>query len=212
MALLKIKIKAKVLITWGNANLTFIRSTNATKDTSITYSNAVGQTFTAGQILYTSGTQGQPGFIRVTSKDNTTLNGSGVFNISVEHYPTSNEGNKTINYNIDEAPTSISLTYNSLPENNDVIVETNNRTDYIFKVTDFSTKYSDFDNDALGAIAVEGDVTGFKLNGSDYIAGTWVTVGNLSDDLFVYHPLDQSAYYEKDVTWKAKDAQGNVSN
>ena len=211
MALLKIKVNAKIDIVWGNANVAFIREINASKDFSITYNNATGQSFTAGQVLYSEGVSGQPGYLRITAKDNATLSGSGIFDLRITHYPTSTAGNKTITYNIDESPTELNITYNSIPNTGNIIVETNNRTPYVFKVNDFESAYSDYDNDDIASVAIFGNVTGFEFDGEAYIEGTYIDVTDIDDGLFVYHPLDQSEYYEKDVTWKAKDSEGNES-
>ena len=211
MALLKIRAKAKILISWGSSNLSFIRSINTTKDTSISYSSAVGQSYSAGQILYSVGQQGAVGYTAVRSRDNITLNGSGVMYLSVEHYPSSTEGNKQIVFNIDEAPATINMYYNSQPNTSDVIVETNNRTKYTFTVSDFTSHYSDFDNDAISEIQINGDVTGFFIAGTPLVSGQWINISDVQSGNLYYEPQDRSDYYEKDVTWKAKDINGNIS-
>lgn len=211
MAVLKIKVKAKLLINWGVGNILFIREVDTTKNTSITYSNAVGQSFTAGQILYSTGIKHNTGYLEVRSRENTTLNGSGTFNLSIEHYPTATEGNKQLSFNVDESPMVINFTYNSQPSITDVIVETNNRATYTFTQNDFTSHYSDYDNDNISEIQINGDVSGYKFNDSNYIAGTWISITDIASGKLKYEPIDQSQYYEKDNTWKAKDNHGNIS-
>lgn len=211
MALLKIRVKAKVLISWGNASLAFIRNTNTIKDTSLSYSGAVNSSFSAGQVLYAQGSPGQVGYIQISSKESTTLNGSGLFRITVEHYPTETEGNKTITFNIDESPANLHLTYNSLPNIQDVIVETPNRTMYVFQASDFDSKYSDYDNDALTEIQINGDVSGIQLDGEPIQSGQWIAMGDVNAGNLWYVPENRSDMYEKNLTWKAKDQHGNIS-
>lgn len=211
MALLKIRVKAKVLISWGNASLAFIRNTNAIKDTTLSYSGAVNSSFSAGQVLYTQGLAGQVGYIQVSSKESTVLNGSGLFRITVEHYPSSTEGNKTITFNIDESPANLHLTYNSLPNIQDIIVETPNRTMYVFQASDFDSKYSDYDNDALTEIQINGDVSGIQLDGEPIQSGQWIAMGDVNAGNLWYVPENRSDMYEKNLTWKAKDQHGNIS-
>lgn len=209
MSILQVRIKGKTFIAFGSTSLSFIRSVNETKDTAITYSNGTGQTMTAGQVLYSQGNEGTPGYLAVKSKEDITLRGSGGVPLTVTSYPSDTQGNKTVSFNFDGSAININLTYNSNPVTVDVIVETDSRVPYVFKAADFTTKYSDYDNDGISEIALFGDVTGFSYNGIPYVAGTYINIANVT--LLVYTPLDQDAPYEKNVTWKAKDVNGNIS-
>lgn len=209
MAILRLKVAAKILITFGQVYLDFIRGTSTTKTYSVSFSNGTGQSLTAGQTLYSVGTQGQAGYLAVRSSDNKTLTGSGTFSITVEHFPTTSEGNKTVTVIYDQSPLQVNLAYNSVPETSDIIIDVTNRTTRTFALADFSGYYTDYDSDQLAEIALFGDVTGYKYNGADYVAGQWIAAANIG--LLSYVPIDQNAYYEKDVTWKAKDSRGNIS-
>lgn len=211
MALLKIKVLGKVYITWGSTRLSYIRNMNALQNSSVSFSNASGQAFTAGQILFTLGSTGSTGFLQVRSKNNVTLTGNGVFEIEVEHFPSSTATDYVQNYTIDSSATSITFTYNSKPEISDIVVETPNNTTYVFASTDFTTHYSDFDSDAIAEIQISGDVTGYKYDDIDYIAGVWIPISHVNAGRLTYVPLGQTTAYEKNNTWKAKDSQGNIS-
>lgn len=209
MAILRIKVAAKILLTFSQVYLDFVRGTSATKTYIVSFSSGTGQTLTAGQVLYSTGTQGQSGYLAVRSTDNKTLSGSGTLSVTVEHYPTTTEGNKTVTVTYDQAQLIVNLAYNSIPETTDIIIDINNRTTKTFALSDFSGHYIDYDNDQLSEIALFGDVTGYKYDGADYISGQWITEANIG--LLTYVPLDQNAYYEKDIAWKAKDVNGNIS-
>ncbi|WP_294203157.1 hypothetical protein [uncultured Chryseobacterium sp.] len=211
MAQLKIKALGKQYITWGNTRLTYIRNVNATQNTTISFTNATGQTFTAGQVLFTAGNSGSQGYIAIKSKNAVTLNGNGVFELTVEHYPTSTAAPYQQDYTIDTTPTYINFTYNSKPDITDIEVETPNNTPYVFLKSDFSNHYSDFDGEPVAEIQVNGDTTGFFYNNSPYVAGTWIPISDIDAGLFKYVPLNQTAYYEKINTYKVKDASGNIS-
>lgn len=211
MALLRIKVRAKNLITWGNSSVSFIRDTNSIKDTAISYSGAVNLTLSAGQTLYSQGQQGSVGYLTISNKETTTLNGNGMLRLQIEHHPTATEGNKTITFNIDESPAQIHFTYNSNPNVSDVIVETQNRTPYAFRAEDFTAHYSDYDTDALAEIQINGSVDGIQLEGEQITSGEWIDFRNITDGLLTYHPQDRSDLYEIDLQWKAKDTQGNIS-
>lgn len=208
MALLRIKSKAAVIIEWGKVSLPFIRSQTDTKTASITFSNAVNKNFTAGEILYTEGTPATDGYFQVKSLNTVTLNGSGNFNIEVTHHPSATQFGQTKTFLVAGGLMSVNLSYNSLPVITDVIVETDNRTPYVFSLSDFT--FSDFDSDTLAEVLIEGSLTGFELDGVPY-TGTWISAVDIFNGKLVYHPLDQDAYYEKDNAWKAKDSFGNIS-
>lgn len=211
MALLKIKARSKIYITWGSSNIYYIRSIDSIKDILITYTSALGQTYTAGQVLYTEGTISTVGYLKVTSTNNVTLSGSGNFNISVENYSSASQGNRAITFNIDESAVTLNLFYNSNPIASDIIVETANRTPYIFSTSDFITNYTDFDSNSLAQVQINGDLTGFTLGGTTLVSGTWIPISYVTSSQLIYTTNDTSEYYEKDVTWKAKDSQGNIS-
>lgn len=211
MGLLKIKVTNKIFITFGWGALTFVRQTNTSKEVNISYSNGTGQQLSSRQTLYSVGTIGTEGYFKVTSTNTVTLNNSGVLSLTVDHYPTSTESNKTISFNYDNSQININLSYNSNPNTEDVIVQTNNRTDYTFLSSDFTTAYSDYDNDDISQIAIFGSVNGIKYNESQYMAGTFINITDIEKGLLKYTPLNQDAYYELDLTWKAKDSQGNIS-
>lgn len=211
MALLKIKVRAKNLITWGNSSVSFIRDTNSIKDTTISYSGAVNFSLSAGQILYSQGQEGSLGYLKISNKETTTLNGNGTLRLSIEHYPTSTEGNKTVTFNIDESPAQIHFAYNSNPNVSDVIVETPNRTPYTFRAEDFTAHYSDYDTDGLAEIQIVGNVNGIQLEDEQITSGDWIDFRNIIDGLLTYRPQDRSDLYEIDLQWKAKDTQGNIS-
>lgn len=209
MALLKLIIAGKILLVFDTGNITFIRNENSTKEVSINYSNGTGQILNAGQQLYSIGIAGNSGYLEITSKSTVTLSGSGVIVFNVTHFPTSTEANKSLSFIYDSSTVNLNLTYNSNPITTDIIIQIDNRIVRSFTPQDFTSAYSDYDNDAISQVAIFGDVTGYKYNGDQYIAGTYFAVSNST--LLNYTPLDQNSGYEFNNTWKAKDSQGNIS-
>ncbi|MDR6548544.1 hypothetical protein J2810_004634 [Chryseobacterium rhizosphaerae] len=211
MALLRVRIKGKVLIVWGTLRLNFIRNQNNIVDSSISFSSGTGQTFTADQVLFTIGTAGTAGFFQVRSKDNVTLSGTGVFPIRVEHFPTSTAVPYTQNYTIDGSATSIFADYNSKPQINSVIVETDYNVPYTFQGTDFTSQFTDYDSDSLYDLRINGDVTGYTYDAVAYVAGTWIPLSHVESGRLQYVPTGQTDSYEKDNTWDGRDSNGNIS-
>lgn len=207
MALLRIQVAAKEIIEFTPINLSFIREEDVSVTSSIPYTNGSGQVVADSEILYQSGTEGVVGFIRVKADGTTTLGASGNLPITIEHYPSATQTASALSFTYDDSTIIINLTYNSLPVAEDVIIQLANRGVKTFSVADFD--YSDYDSDPIAEIALFGSVDGYQFNGAAYNAGTWIPVGDLN--LLTYTALDQNAAYNKDVTWKAKDVNGNIS-
>lgn len=209
MSILRVKIKGKEFIVFGTGNVSFQREVSAIKDAIINYSNGSSQVLTSGQTLYSVGVIGNIGYLAVKSKNNITLTGAGTLPLTIENYPTSSQGNNTLSFLYDGSAININLLYNSNPTTNDVIVETENRIPYAFKTADFTGSYSDYDSDAIKEVAIYGTIQNLTYNGSPYVSGTKIAIGNVSN--LVYTPLDQDNLYEINFVWKATDINGNES-
>ena len=211
MKQLKIKILAKIFINFQAINITFLRGKQVSKEVSVPYTNGGNFVLSAGQVLYTNGTLNQAGYLEIKVVNNTTLTSSGNLLLSITHYPSVSEANKTINFNIDNSAVNIDFYYNSAPTTNDIIVQTNNRTPYTFTTQDFLANISDYDNDQISEVSLIGDLTGYTLNNTAIVSNSWISMVDIALSKLVYTPLNQDAYYEKDIQYKAKDINGNIS-
>ena len=211
MKQLKIKILAKIFINFQAINITFLRGEQVSKEVSVPYTNGGNFVLSAGQVLYTNGTLNQAGYLEIKVVNNTTLTSSGNLLLSITHYPSVSEANKTITFNIDGSAVNIGFYYNSAPVTNDIIVQTANRTPYIFTTQDFLANISDYDNDQISEVSLIGDLTGYTLNNTAIVSNSWISMADIALGKLVYTPLNQDAYYEKDIQYKAKDINGNIS-
>lgn len=211
MKQLKIKILAKVFINFQAINTTFLREQQTSKEVSVPYTNGGGFVLSAGQVLYSIGTLNQIGYLEVKVVNNTTLTSSGNLLLSITHYPSVSEGNKTVTFNIDGSAVNIAFYYNSAPTINDIIVQTDNRTPYTFTTQDFLANIADYDNDQIAEISLIGDLTGYTLDNNAVVSNSWISMADIALNKLVYTPLNQDAYYEKDIQYKAKDINGNIS-
>ena len=211
MKQLKIKILAKIFINFQAINITFLREQQTNKEISVPYTNGGDFVLSAGQVLYTAGTLNQVGYLEIKVVNNTTLTSSGNLLLSITHYPSASEANKTVTFNIDSSAVNIVFYYNSAPAINDIIVQTNNRTPYTFTTQDFLANVSDYDNDQIAEISLIGDLTGYTLDNTPVVSDSWISMADVALDKLVYTPLNQDAYYEKDIQYKAKDIHGNIS-
>ena len=211
MKQLKIKILAKVFISFQAINITFLREQQSSKEISVPYTNGGNFVLSAGQVLYTVGTLNQIGYLEIKVVNNTTLTSSGNLLLSITHYPSISEANKTITFNINNSAVNIVFYYNSAPTINDIIVQTNNRTPYTFTTQDFLANITDYDNDQIAEISLIGDLTGYTLNNTSIVSASWISMTDIALGKLVYTPLNQDTYYEKAIQYKAKDINGNIS-
>ena len=211
MKQLKIKILAKIFINFQGINSTFLKGEQTTKEINLPYTNGGNFVLSAGQVLYSVGTVNQVGYLVVKVVNNTTLTSSGNLLLSITHYPSVSEANKLITFNINNSGVNINFYYNSAPIINDIIVQTNNRTPYIFTAQDFLSNITDYDNDQISEISLIGDLTGYTLDNTAVVSNSWITMADIALGKLVYTPLNQDTYYEKDIQYKAKDINGNIS-
>ena len=209
MALIKIRVAGIVSIVFTEVYTNFIREENETKTLSLSYTNGSGQTLTAGQELYSVGTIGTLGYLSVKAKNNTTILGSGSFDIDVTSYATATQPDGATTFTYDASPIVINIDYRSVPDADDFILEVPNRAVKTFTLADFNDHFSDFDGDTLAEVKIQGDVTGYEFNAIPYVADTWIAMADIG--LLTYTPTDTDTHYEKDNNWIAKDSSGYIS-
>lgn len=209
MALIKIRVSGIVSIVFTEVYTNFEREVNQTKTLPLSYTNGSGQTLIAGQELYSIGTMGTLGYLSVKAKNNTTILGSGSFDIDVTSYATATQPDGATTFTYDASPIVINIDYRSVPDADDFILEVANRTVKTFTLDDFNDHFSDFDGDTLAEVKIQGDVTGYEFNALPYVADTWIQMADIS--LLTYTPTDTDTHYEKDNNWVAKDSSGYIS-
>lgn len=215
MANIVINVAAKIFINFSPMTVSLIREESNTAVVNLNYTSGTGQTMTAGQILYTVGTQGNPGYLEVRVNNNTTLSGSGTIPLTVSSFPTATQANQTVTFQFDQSTITLNLTYNSRPVTSDVTISMANRATRGFTTAEFLAAYTDFDTNAMTEMKAEGNMTGYEYdaNGTNnfapYVSGTWIPVNNISRLRYV--ALNQNAAYNKTNPWYAKDSQGNIS-
>jgi len=216
MANIIINIAAKIFINFSPMTVSLIRDEdNVITPVVLNYTSGTGQIMTAGQILYTVGTAGQVGYLRVTVNTTTTLSGSGSVNLTVSSHPSATQANQTVTFTYDQSTVTLNLTYNSLPVTSDVNINIANRVTRNFTTSEFLTAYTDFDADVMTEMMATGNMTGYEydVNGTNnyvpYTSGTWIPVNNIARLRFV--AANQNAAYTQSNPWFAKDAKGNIS-
>lgn len=209
MALIKIRVAGIIAIVFTEVYTNFIREENETKTLPLSYTNGSGQTLIAGQELYSIGTMGTLGYLSVKVANNTTILGSGTFDIDITSYANSTQPDGFITFTYDTSTIKINIDYRSKPIIEDFNIVAQNREVRPFSFIDFESHFTDFDGDSLSEVMIEGDVTGYEFYEVPYIAGTWVSIGDINS--LTYSPDNTDVYYEKINNWVAKDSSGYIS-
>jgi hypothetical protein len=214
MGLIIINAAAKIFLAFSPISANLIREEDNTVPVTLNYTNGTGQTMTAGQVLYITGTSGQPGYLEVRVVTATTLTGTGSVSLTVLSHPTATQADQAVNFDFDQSTITLNLDYNSKPATSDVTVNLANRAVHDFTTAEFLAAYTDFDTDAMTEMMATGTLTGYEydVNGTNnYVpyTGTWIPVNNIAR--LRYTAADQNAAYTQSNPWFAKDAQGNIS-
>lgn len=211
---LTINVAEKIIPNFSPVTVALIRGISNTKTATVNYTNGNNQTLTAGQVLYTTGTQGQPGYIRAYVQSSVVLSPSGgSFNVVVVStpYATVSGNPASITYTIDSGVGTINLTYSSAPTVEDIVIGTAYNTPVFFTPTVFTAHFSDLDNDVtqVRALGNPDSLVGYKLSGVDY-TGTWINIADTAN--LAYYPDGAlTNAHTKTNKWQAKDSQGNES-
>jgi hypothetical protein len=212
-------VAAKIFIAFTPASVVLIREIQNNQTVTIPYSSGTGQTLTAGQVLFTAGTPGQPGYMQITASGNTTITGTGSFSVQISAIPTSTVPDGNVTFVIDESNVVINIDYQSKPVVNDIVKSIANRAVYTFTAADFDNpEFSDFDGQVAATdvmigtdseIASNAIIPNYLYNGNPYVAGTWIPYANVGN--LVYTGANQNNAYAQNNKWRARDAQGNIS-
>ena len=112
---------------------------------------------------------------------------------------------------------TFTLTITIPVENNPPIVTNfskllENRAEYTFLLTDFTSKYSDIDGNPLDGVIISGDTSNFRLQGLPLVSGTEITPSQISSGYLKYVSPNVNTQSQSTVTWVAKDSLGLASN
>ena len=112
---------------------------------------------------------------------------------------------------------TFTLTITIPVENNPPIISNfskllENRAEYTFLLTDFTSKYTDIDGNPLDGVIISGDTSNFILQGLPLLSGTEITPTQISSGHLKYVSLNVNTQSQSTVTWYAKDSLGLASN
>ena len=121
------------------------------------------------------------------------------------------------NLTLNGVSNTFTLTITIPVENNPPIISNfskllENRAEYTFLLTDFTSKYTDIDGNALDGVIISGDTSNFVLQGLPLVSGTEITPTQISSGHLKYVSPNVNTQSQSTVTWYAKDGLGLTSN
>ena len=121
------------------------------------------------------------------------------------------------NLTLNGVSNTFTLTITIPVENNPPIISNfskllENRAEYTFLLTDFTSKYTDVDGNPLDGVIISGDTSNFVLQGLPLVSGTEITPTQISSGYLKYVSPNVNAQSQSTVTWYAKDTLGLTSN
>ena len=86
----------------------------------------------------------------------------------------------------------------------------NNKQNYVFKVLDFTSHYSDVDGDTISSIYFYGNVSNLRYNNIAYIENTEIPISDIQAGKIVFNAPNQDALSSINISYKVKDNKGKI--
>ena len=109
------------------------------------------------------------------------------------------------------------ITYNlninipdTLGDINDFTISLNNRQNYIFKVLDFTSHYSDVDGDTISSVYFYGNVNNLRYNNIGYVENTEIPISDIQAGKVIFKAPNQDALSSINISYKIKDSKGKI--
>ena len=109
------------------------------------------------------------------------------------------------------------ITYNlninipdTLGDINDFTISLNNRQNYIFKVLDFTSHYSDINGDTISSVYFYGNVNNLRYNNIGYVENTEIPISDIQAGKVVFNAPNQDALSSINISYKIKDNKGKI--
>lgn len=109
------------------------------------------------------------------------------------------------------------ITYNlninipdTLGDINDFTITLTNKQNYIFKVVDFTSHYSDINGDTISSVYFYGNVNNLRYNNIGYIENTEIPISDIQAGKVVFNAPNQAVLSSININYKIKDNKGNI--
>ena len=93
---------------------------------------------------------------------------------------------------------------------NDFTITLNNKQNYVFKVLDFTSHYSDVDGDTISSIYFYGNVSNLRYNNISYVENTEIPISDIQAGKVVFNAPNQDALSSININYKIKDNKGKI--
>ena len=86
----------------------------------------------------------------------------------------------------------------------------NNKQNYVFKVLDFTSHYSDVDGDTISSVFFYGNVNNLRYNNIAYIENTEIPISDIQAGKVIFNAPNQDALSSINISYKVKDNKGKI--
>ena len=93
---------------------------------------------------------------------------------------------------------------------NDFTITLNNKQNYIFKVVDFTSHYSDINGDIINSVYFYGNVNNLRYNNIGYVENTEIPISDIQAGKVVFNAPNQNVLSSININYKIKDNKGNT--
>ena len=93
---------------------------------------------------------------------------------------------------------------------NNFTITLNNNQNYIFKVVDFTSHYSDTDGDTISSVYFYGNINNLRYNNISYIENTEIPISDIQAGKVVFIAPTQNAESSININYKVKDNKGKI--
>ena len=93
---------------------------------------------------------------------------------------------------------------------NNFTITLNNNQNYIFKVVDFTSHYSDINGDTISSVYFYGNVSNLRYNNIGYVENTEIPISDIQAGKVIFKAPNQDTMSSININYKVKDNKGKI--
>lgn len=182
----------------------------------ISFTNICSKQFDLESITLFENTDNGGNFI--AKVDAFSIGANQTISVPLKYFGVCKSVNPTKNYLVSFNHTNVSFKLNvnqpiinHPPIIQPIDIQLKNRENYVFKLSDFTDKYSDLDEHEFNSVLLEGDLSSFRLNGASITSPIEISAYQINTGALSYIAKNTDDDSETIIYIKAKDSSGEIS-
>ena len=182
----------------------------------ISFTNICSKQFDLESITLFENTDNGGNFI--AKVDAFSIGANQTISVPLKYFGVCKSVNPTKNYLVSFNHTNVSFKLNvnqpiinHPPIIQPIDIQLKNRENYVFKLSDFTDKYSDLDEHEFNSVLLEGDLSSFRLNGASIASPIEISAYQINTGALSYIAKNTDDDSETIIYIKAKDSSGEIS-